>query len=184
MWVVAAIPRAWSLATHGLRYLGERRDTTWARLMVHDIQRREAADPEFPGIPLDSPEQREVMTRLWELPAFRHVGQQMSAYMGFRSREDVLARAGNDPLALFAWAGEYRKALPLIEQATATALERGQIALAAYYFTLIARVQAGARRLGVLAVGLRPSARALRTRQQATLACASTWQPWVACTSA
>src|SRR5262249_37317429 len=40
LWVVTAMPRAWSLATLGLKYLGDRRNTTWARLMVLDIQRR------------------------------------------------------------------------------------------------------------------------------------------------
>lgn len=143
LWVAAAIPRAWSLATHGLRYLGERRDTTWARLMVHDIQRREAADPSFPGIPVDTPERQAVIARLWELPAFRHLGQQSMAYMAVRSREDVLARGGgNDPVRLFGCAGEHRKTLPLLEQATATALERGQFALATFYLTFTARVQA------------------------------------------
>ena len=82
------------------------------------------------------------MARLWELPAFRHVGQLMFAAMAFRSREDVLARAGNNPTVLFGWAGEYCTVLPLLEQATATALERGQIALATYYLTLAARVHA------------------------------------------
>jgi hypothetical protein len=53
MCVVAAIPRAWSLSTHGLRYLSERRDKTWARLMVHDIGRRDFST-DFPGIPLET----------------------------------------------------------------------------------------------------------------------------------
>jgi class 3 adenylate cyclase/tetratricopeptide (TPR) repeat protein len=141
MWVAAMTPRAWSLARCGLGYIGSRRDTTWARLMVYDIESREAADPEFPGMPVDSPQRREVMTRLWELPAFRHPTQKMFAYMAFQSREDVLRRAGDDPFALVFWAGEYQRALPLLEQATATAVEHGQIALATFYLTLTARVQ-------------------------------------------
>jgi len=157
LWAAAAIPRAWSLAAHALRYINDRRDTTWARLMVHDIQRREAANPEFPGIPVDSPERQEVMTRLWELPAFRHVGQQMFAYMAFRSRADVLARAAHDPMALLAWAGEYREALRLVEPATATALERGQIALATLQLTWAARLHAAR---GDLASSLSTYARA------------------------
>jgi class 3 adenylate cyclase/tetratricopeptide (TPR) repeat protein len=140
MWA-ASTSRAWSLATQGLKYIGARRDTTWARLMVHDIERREAADPEYPGIPVISAERQEVTTRLWELPAFRHFGQRTFAYMGFRSRADALARAGDDPIALVFWAGEYRKVLPLLEHATATVLERGQVALAIYYLTMIARLQ-------------------------------------------
>jgi class 3 adenylate cyclase/tetratricopeptide (TPR) repeat protein len=141
MWVAAMTPRAWSLARRGLDYIGSRRDTTWARLMVYDIERREAADPAFPGMPVDSPERREVMMRLWELPAFRHPTQKMFAYMAFSSREDVLRRAGDDPFALVFWAGEYGRALPMLEQATVTAVEHGQIALATFYLTLTARVQ-------------------------------------------
>jgi hypothetical protein len=140
MWGVASIPRAWSVATQGLRYLAGRRDTTWARLMVHDIERRDAVDPEFPGIPISSAEREEVMRLLWEMPAFRHLGQRMFAYMAFDSRDDVLARAGDDPMALVFWAGEYRKALPLLEQATRHALERGQISLAICNLSLVARV--------------------------------------------
>jgi class 3 adenylate cyclase/tetratricopeptide (TPR) repeat protein len=142
MWVATSTRRAWSLAAGGLKYLSGRRDMTWARLMVYDIQRREAADPELPGIPIDSPERQEVVAHLWQLP-FRHPAQQMMfAYTGFSSKEDALARAGNDPIALLFWAGEYRKALPLLEQATATALQRGQIALAAFHLTLTARAHA------------------------------------------
>src|SRR5262249_11581079 len=140
LWVVTAITRAWSLATLGLKYLGDRRNTTWARLMVLDIQRREATDPQFPGIPLDSPEQQEVATRLWELPALRHLGQQMVAFMACRSREDVLLRAANDPVYLFGLAGQHRPTLPLLEAVTATALERGQVALATLYLTFTARI--------------------------------------------
>jgi tetratricopeptide (TPR) repeat protein len=142
MWLATSSTRAWDIAALGLAYAGERRDTTWARLMVYDVQRREAADPDLPGIPIDSPERREVMAHLWELPN-RHPAQQMFiAYMGFTSREDALARAGNDPIALVFWAGEYRKALRLADEAAARALERGQIALAAFYLMLAARTHA------------------------------------------
>jgi tetratricopeptide (TPR) repeat protein len=164
VWVAAlALPLAWSLATHGLSYLGDRRDATWARLMFLDIERREATDPEFPGIPVESREQREVVARLWEMPAFRHVGQQIFASMAFRSREDVLARAGNDPSTLFGLAGEYRKVLPLLEQATTTALERGQIAMATYYLTLTARLRAAR---GDLESSLSAYARALQLQER------------------
>ena len=125
IWIAFSTPRVWALATRGLGYCGRRRDTTWARLMVYDIERREAADPEHPGIPVDSPERREVMARLWELP-FRNSTQAQFAHMDFRSREDVLTRAANDPFALVFWAGEYRRALPMLERATAAALEQGR----------------------------------------------------------
>ncbi len=147
-----------------------RRDTTWARLMVYDIERREATDPEFPGIPVDSPERREVTARLWELPAFRHPTQQMFAYVGFRSREDVLARAGTDPTALIFWAADYRKALPLCDRAAATALDQGRIALAIYYLTIMARAQTA---LGDLASSMATYSRALTLYERIDV------QPWL-----
>ena len=170
MWVAASTRRAWSLAAEGLRYLGSRRDTTWARFMVYDIERREATDPEFPGIPVDSPERREVTARLWELPAFRHPTQQMFAYVGFRSREDVLARAGTDPTALIFWAADYRKALPLCDRAAAIALDQGRIALAIYYLTIMARAQTA---LGDLASSMATYTRALTLCERIDV------QPWL-----
>jgi hypothetical protein len=166
MWVAAMTPRAWSLATRGLGYIGSRRDPTWARLMVYDIERREAADPEFAGMPVDSPERREVMARLWELPAFRHPTQKMFAYLAFSSREDVLRRAGDDPFALVFWAGEYRRALPMLEQATATAVEHGQIALATFYLTLTARVQLMLGDLGSVRLQRCPGSRTVLHRRR------------------
>src|SRR5262245_25342504 len=141
MCIASSTPRVWSLATRGLGYCGMRRDTTWARLMVYDIERREAAERKHPGIPVDSPERREVIAHLWQLPAFRNNTQAQFAYIGFRSREDVLARAGNDPVALANWAGEYRRALPIFEREAAAALEHGQIARAIYHRTGISRLQ-------------------------------------------
>ncbi|HEY8172259.1 MAG TPA: AAA family ATPase [Dehalococcoidia bacterium] len=51
---------SWELARVGLTYAGDRRDLTWARLMSSDLMRREAADPDNPGIPLPSPEREEA----------------------------------------------------------------------------------------------------------------------------
>src|SRR5215218_931560 len=41
---------AWQLAPQGLAYAGERHDAVWATLALLDLDRREAADPEYPGI--------------------------------------------------------------------------------------------------------------------------------------
>ena len=94
----------------------------------------------------------------------------MFAYTGFSSREDALARAGNDPIALLFWAGEYRKALPLLEQATATALQRGQIALAAFHLTLTARAHATLGDLSLVHVELRACGRDLPSGPRRPLA--------------
>jgi hypothetical protein len=52
-------PHAWILAGMGLRRVGDRRDESWALLVSFDHERRAAEDPQFPGIPLDTPERRE-----------------------------------------------------------------------------------------------------------------------------
>jgi hypothetical protein len=126
--------------------------------MVFDIERREAADPKFPGVAVETPERLEVVARLWELPEFRHPTQQAFAYMGFRSREDVVMRVGNDPLAQMYYLGEYRKGEQLIEAATATLFERGQLALAALYLSHTARLQL---QFGDLGSGMSTFARVL-----------------------
>ena len=46
---------AWALARQGLIHAGERRDVAWARMVAFDHQRREAEDPDYPGIPLETP---------------------------------------------------------------------------------------------------------------------------------
>jgi DNA-binding SARP family transcriptional activator len=51
---------AWQLAPRGLAYAGERHDTVWATLAL-DLDRREAADPGYPGIVLDVPERQEAL---------------------------------------------------------------------------------------------------------------------------
>ena len=51
---------AWQLAPQGLAYAGERHDTAWASLALLDLDRRDAADPEYPGIVLDTPERLEA----------------------------------------------------------------------------------------------------------------------------
>jgi tetratricopeptide (TPR) repeat protein len=52
-------PHAWDLARLGLAHTGDRRDVTWARLVSFDAERRAAEDPQYPGIPHDTPERRE-----------------------------------------------------------------------------------------------------------------------------
>ncbi len=59
---------AWELAQEGLRYVGARRDITWASLTEIDINRAEAEDPANPGTSMDSPESRELCEVLRKLP--------------------------------------------------------------------------------------------------------------------
>src|SRR5262249_23194219 len=162
LWLSAS--HACSVATQGLRFIGERRDTTWARLMVYDLQRQEAADPDFPGIPLASPERLRVGRELWKLPALNIVPQMLAAYLTFRSRDEVLTLAGDQPGALAFWAGDYRRALPLMKDLMSADLERGQIGTAAWDSAIIARLHAAA---GDLAGSMDEYARAVALADRA-----------------
>jgi|GEM_PF-509569 len=150
---------AWAVAEHGLQHVGRRRDLTWALLAGLDFERRDASDPDFPGIPLDIPERHEisriVIANLSSLIE-RGLGGGMSA-MVFESREDALERAGALPSVKVYFAGEYAQAAALSSAFAATELESGRLSLAALNLTLVAHCQSA---LGNLGVSLEASARA------------------------
>ena len=61
---------AWQLAAEGLgATTGPDGDdpVTWAELTLLDLDRREAADPDHPGMPLDLPGRRTALRILHEL---------------------------------------------------------------------------------------------------------------------
>jgi tetratricopeptide (TPR) repeat protein len=137
-------PRGWALAEQGLRYVGNHRDLTWARLASFDLARREASDPDFPGIRLDLPERHEISRiGLANLPALLQRGALPFPIMAlvFTSREDAIQRGGMSHQVMAYIAGEYIRALALGNQFAALHVERGQLARAAAVFTNIANCQ-------------------------------------------
>ena len=121
---------AWSLAARGLSLIGDRHDKTWVRLMVLDIARREAEDPDHPGIVLDTPERREVANEARRLCISHFDITHFASDPGFdlpRSRADVLEQYGGNPGQLIAAAGEFRRALPLSESWALQAEREGRI---------------------------------------------------------
>jgi tetratricopeptide (TPR) repeat protein len=118
----------WSgpLAQRGLELIGDRRDQAWAYLKLADINRRESEDPDWPGIPHDTPEKRDVRELLPNFPPAQLVG-------AWRSRDDVLAhpgvtqQGGEDFFALFFYAGEHRRALANAEHAAVWAEANGHL---------------------------------------------------------
>jgi tetratricopeptide (TPR) repeat protein len=127
-----------ALASHGLRYAGDRRDETWVTLTNMDLIREEADDPNYPGIPIDSPRRREFhqVLRRTKVGPLALSGSQA---MQFLSRKEVLERASDDPLALGYWAGEYRRAVSLWEAKAARCEREGQIAEAVASWAQAAR---------------------------------------------
>jgi class 3 adenylate cyclase/tetratricopeptide (TPR) repeat protein len=126
-YMAGSIPHAWMLAPKGLGYAGTRRDVAWARLVLIDHERREADDPEAPGIPIDSPERAEA-ARLLQAARLDPMGPgPMEAY--FASRKEA-ATSSNLAILLY-MAGDYARTLPLVEAEAEAATSRGQVARAA-----------------------------------------------------
>ncbi|HME70521.1 MAG TPA: AAA family ATPase [Myxococcota bacterium] len=140
--------RAWTLAEEGLRHAGTRRDLTWARLAAYDLERHEASDPDFPGLPLNAPQRREVSnvllanTNAW----FEH-GVFFLPSVVFDSRQEAIARAGLIPQVMADIAGEYIRASALANQLAAEFAARGQLAPAVFHLVLVARCESALGRL-------------------------------------
>jgi hypothetical protein len=123
---------AWELASDGLSYAGARRDSTWAFLMNAEVSRREAEDPENPGIMLDCRERHEVariledqglLDRLLVIPAV--------------SREHLLARIGGAPSILMG--GECRRGLAFWSDLAAALVNGGLIGQATTSYAVVVR---------------------------------------------
>jgi class 3 adenylate cyclase/tetratricopeptide (TPR) repeat protein len=163
IWLAHRSPLAWPLAEQGLRYIESRRDFTWARLAAHAASRRDAEDPGFPGMPIDSPERRAISRVIFEhwsdflaQVAAGSYGELVN-FLVFASRDEVLERASGVPGLLGFWAGDYRGALPFMRGITEFTLQRGQFSLAAFGLTIIARLESA---LGDLAASTETFAQA------------------------
>jgi tetratricopeptide (TPR) repeat protein len=128
---------AWALAPQGLRYIGDRRDQTWVWLKRHDITRREAEDAENLGIPVDTLERDELFRVACDVHNIEWSGLEM--FVRFTSREEVLARVGDQASFLSMWAGEYRRSLRIYEPQAAEAEGQGRIARAVDLWANVAR---------------------------------------------
>jgi hypothetical protein len=125
---------AWQPASQGLAYAGERRDTVWATLALLDLDRREAADPGYPGIVLDVPERIEalrILHRAGELTGrvdlLRYA---VAAIYGTRAR--IPPEEAEDSTVRLFVVGDYAGALPRFAAEAAAANARGQLAREAY----------------------------------------------------
>jgi len=150
--------RARALAAQGLRHVGRRRDLTWALLASHELDQREASNPDFRGLPLDLPERHQVsQIFLANLPSLLQRGMTVpTTAMVFASREDAIERAPLIPQALALWAGEYARALALARPLGAHFAENGRLAIAAALLTNAAHCEAA---LGNLAASQEAYAR-------------------------
>ncbi|HEV8625894.1 MAG TPA: AAA family ATPase, partial [Acidimicrobiia bacterium] len=123
------IVQSWELARQGLTYAGAR-DVAWARLTCFDHQRREAEDPEHPGIPIDSAERREAAAILRAARLDPMGPGPMEAV--FETRQE--AANSSNLVVLGSWAGEYERALPALTAEASEAEALGRLARAARAF--------------------------------------------------
>ncbi len=145
-------PRAWELARQGLVHAGDRRDLTWAFLVMLDHQRQEWQSVDRPGIPLDTPDR-------WEAARIIRASNPDPAAFGgletpLASRAEALASSRNFSI-LLCFAGEFARCLPLSQAEAEASLARGQTIRAARCFMAVAfsqlslgRLDEGRRALG------------------------------------
>ena len=153
-------PHAWRLARLGLPLVAPRHDATWATLTLHDLDRREAEDPDFPGMILDVPERREALQIL--LDSGRVTGRvdlerfALAATSG--SRQRIPADAADDPSVRLFLLGDAPGALPLFEARARAAREGGRLALEGYFRNAAARCCAALGRLDAARAGIAEAA--------------------------
>jgi class 3 adenylate cyclase/tetratricopeptide (TPR) repeat protein len=150
---------AWRLAEQGLRHIGARRDVTWALLVLRDLSRREAEDPDFPGIPIEHPDRRAAARRIVQHQSEVDLGSDLwwMLYAAFDSREEA-TRSSVVFHQYFSRMASPRGLAQWLGPAIAEALERGRIAAAALAVILLTRAQIAA---GELAAGSETFAQAV-----------------------
>jgi DNA-binding SARP family transcriptional activator len=132
---------AWQLVPQGLAYAGERRDAVWASLTLLDLDRRDAGDPEYPGIVLDVPERREALRILHRAGALTGrvdlLRYAVAAIYGTRQR--IPPEVAEDSTIRLFFLGDYAGALPRFADEAAEAHAHGQLARETYCHGCLAR---------------------------------------------
>jgi tetratricopeptide (TPR) repeat protein len=136
------IVASWALARRGLSYAGAR-GVAWARLVCFDYQRREAEDPDHPGIPMDTGERREAAAILRSAQLDPLGPAPMEAV--FDSRQEA-AQSSNLIVAVL-WAGDHLRVLPRLEAEATEAETQGRLARAARACAMVSQAQAAVGRL-------------------------------------
>ncbi|HTQ93610.1 MAG TPA: hypothetical protein VMK84_29365, partial [Streptosporangiaceae bacterium] len=136
---------AWQLAPAGLAYAGSARNETWAALTLLDLDRKEAADPDHVGLPLDQPRRRQALAVLYRSSRTVSPSVDLARYAVaaiYQRRESVPAEAVGDPTVRLYLLGDLRSALPAFAAAAAAARARGELAREVHCRASIARARA------------------------------------------
>jgi len=149
--VAGSSAHAWMLASAGLAYAGSTRNEAWAALTLLALDRKEATDPEYAGLPTDQPRRRQALTILYQSPPVVSRSVDLARYAVaaiYGRREGVPAEAAEDPTVLLYLLGALRPAVPLFEEAAAQAHARGELAREVHCRGSIARALAARGDLG------------------------------------
>jgi len=136
---------AWMLAPAGLAYAGSARDQAWAALTLLALDRKEATDPDYVGLPLDQPRRRQALAILYRSPRVVSRSVDLARYAVaaiYGRRDSVPADAAHDPTVLLYLLGGLRPAVSLFEEAAEQARARGELAREVHCRASIARALA------------------------------------------
>ena len=128
-----SLQSAFTVARQGMAYIGARRDLTWLRLASYDVMRREQEDAEYPGIPLDGPERREMSVLVRSLSPDDLTG--IMLFFPLASRDDEVVR--RSPQVQFLT--DFRGSLAALEERAIRCEREGRINSAAIYLVGVAR---------------------------------------------
>jgi class 3 adenylate cyclase/tetratricopeptide (TPR) repeat protein len=130
---------AWEVAKVGLRYIGDRRDITWASLDEIDCFRSDSEAPDNPGIIVDSPRRRERRTVLKRIGTASIKSRRAIDEYPYESRDEIVSDPNCDGLSLLMLAGDCRRGLPFWQQQAAEAERGGRLSLAMDGWAHVAR---------------------------------------------
>jgi len=137
-WDVAALARGWLRA--------DRRDETYLIVRSFELSQSEFDDPSHPGIPLDTPERRELRELARDLPPVSNATLFVPYIDSRAEARRALDRIGPGDTSWRTlgalWAlGEFHELCAAIRGDIADALARGVVPRAVFDFALLARVQ-------------------------------------------
>jgi DNA-binding SARP family transcriptional activator len=125
---------AWKLAAEAVSTVAEMDLVSAATVTLLDLERREAAEPEHPGMPLDLPGRRDALRVLHRSGRLARRGDlaryALAAVHG--RREYIPDGASTDPTVAAFLIGDYAQAEPLFARDADAAESAGQLAWAVY----------------------------------------------------
>jgi tetratricopeptide (TPR) repeat protein len=151
----------WRMASLGLRHISpKRRDLTWARLAASDLVRREAEDPDNPGLPMPSPIRDEVNAILYAIDygdsrniwitagpgAVPRIETRAHALDFVRSELEIARRSSGSDLSVAAmvgafWVGDLRGGVDMWGELARNHERQGAVALSVMDWSTLARNQ-------------------------------------------